>query len=233
MLPEIRALLILQDRDSRLLDRRRELERLPQDEQRAKAKLAHDQAQVAKAREVLQTNELAVKKVELDAQTRRTTILRLKTQQFETRKNDEFQALGHEITRYEKDVDALETQELELMEAADSMRKQLADAQQALAATQTLVDEDLAQLNERRIRLEADVAELKAERATLAADVPDSILPLYERLLKTKAGVAVSPLKDGRCGGCHMKLVAATVVKVQSGTQVAQCEDCGRILYPD
>lgn len=233
MLPEIRALLILQDRDSRLLDRRRELERLPQDEQRAKAKLANDQAQVAKAREGLQTNELAVKKVELDVQTRRTTILRLKTQQFETRKNDEFQALGHEITRYEKDVDALETQELELMETADGLRKQLADAQQALAATQKLVDEDLAQLGERRGRLEAEVEELKAERAKLAAEVPDSILPLYERLLKTKAGVAVSPLKDGRCGGCHMKLVTATVVKVQSGTQVAQCEDCGRILYPD
>lgn len=233
MLPDIRALLILQDRDRRLLDRRHELERLPQDEQRAKAKLAHELAAVAKAKEAFQSNELAVKKVELDAQTRRTTIQRLKTQQFETRKNDEFQALGHEVTRYEKDIDALETQELELMEAADALRQQLADAQKALAATQVLVDADIAQISERRERLEAEVAELKQERATLAQNVSEDVLPLYERLLKTKAGVAISPLKEGRCGGCHMKLITATVVKVQAGTQVTQCEDCGRILYAD
>lgn len=233
MLPEIRALLVLQDRDRRLLDRRHDLERLPQDEQRAKAKLANDLAKVAKAKEAVQSNELAVKKVELDAQTRRTSIQRLKTQQFETRKNDEFQALGHEVARYEKDVDSLETQELELMEVADGLRKQLAEAQQSLTATQKIVDEDLAHIVERRSRLEGEIAELTAERVKLAAEIPDSVLPLYERLLKTKAGVAVAPLKDGRCGGCHMKLVTATVVKVQSGTQIAQCEDCGRILYPD
>ena len=37
----------------------------------------------------------------------------------------------------------------------------------------------------------------------------------------------------GRCGGCHMKLVASTVIKVQGGKEIAQCEDCGRILYAD
>ena len=121
MLPDIRALLILQDRDRRLLALTKDLERLPQDEARAKSKLAADQAAVKSAHDALVELDLRLKRLELDAGTRRTTIQRLKTQQFETRKNDEFQALGHEVARYEKDIDGLETRELELMEKADAL----------------------------------------------------------------------------------------------------------------
>ena len=46
MLDEIRALLVLQDRDRRLMALRKELAKLPQDEARAKAKLAGDTAAV-------------------------------------------------------------------------------------------------------------------------------------------------------------------------------------------
>ncbi|NQW99742.1 nucleic acid-binding protein, partial [bacterium] len=50
-------------------------------------------------------------------------------------------------------------------------------------------------------------------------------------LMKTKDGVAVAPLRDGKCEGCHMRLIASTVMKVNTGKEIAQCEDCGRILY--
>jgi uncharacterized protein len=49
--------------------------------------------------------------------------------------------------------------------------------------------------------------------------------------MKTKVGMAVAPLDEGKCGGCHMKLIASTVVAVQTGKEITRCEDCGRILY--
>jgi predicted nucleic acid-binding Zn-ribbon protein len=233
MLDAIRDLLVLQDRDRRLLSLAKELERLPQEEAKAKAKLAGDQAAVTAAAEAVKTNELAVKKVELDAETRRNTIQRLKIQQFETRKNDEYTALGHEVKRYEAEVDGLETRELELMEESDRLRGVLAEAEAALKKTRGFVDEDLASLAERKKNLQDETAELRAERDRLAGQADPSVLPLYERLLKTKAGVAIAPMREGRCGGCHMKLVASTVIKAQAGKEIAQCEDCGRILYAD
>ncbi|MFT4176610.1 MAG: C4-type zinc ribbon domain-containing protein [Luteolibacter sp.] len=233
MLDDVRALLILQDRDRRLLAIDKDLVKLPQDEARAKTKLAGDQAAVAKAHDAVREAELKVKKIELDAETRRTTIKRLKTQQFETRKNDEFQALGHEITRYEKELDALETRELEAMEEIDVFRASLQEAESALAKTSGFVDEDLAQLRQRREQLVADQTEVTAEREQLAAAAPQEILPLYHRLMKTKGGLAIAPMREGKCQGCHMKLIPSTVVKVQSGKEITQCEDCGRILYAD
>jgi predicted nucleic acid-binding Zn-ribbon protein len=230
---EVRALLILQDRDRRLLALAKDLLKLPQDETRAKAKLAGDEAAVAKAHQALLDCELRVKKIELDAETRRTTIKRLKLQQFETRKNEEFVALGHEITRYEKDLDEFETQELVAMEEVDGFRAKLKAAEGALAQTRKLVEEDLASIAQRHAKMEADRAEVSVEREKLALDVPESLIPLYQRLMKIKDGVAVAPMREGKCGGCHMKLIASTVMKVTSGREIAQCEDCGRILYAD
>ncbi|MEO7097738.1 MAG: C4-type zinc ribbon domain-containing protein [Luteolibacter sp.] len=231
MQDEVRALLILQDRDRRLLAIGKDLEKLPQDEARAKAKLAGDEAAVAKAHQALLDCELRVKKIELDAETRRTTIKRLKLQQFETRKNDEFQALGHEITRYEKDLDDFETKELEAMDEVGGFRKALKTAEAALAHTRKLVEEDLVSIAERHARTLAARTEVTGEREKLALLVPEEIIPLYNRLMKTKAGLAVAPMRDGKCEGCHMKLIASTVMKAQAGREIAQCEDCGRILY--
>lgn len=233
MLAEVRALLILQDRDRRLLALAKDLEKLPQDEARAKTKLSGDEAAVKNAHDALIDCELRLKRLELDAATRKTTIQRLKVQQFETRKNEEYQALGHEITRYEKETDDLETRELELMEEMDSLREVQKSAESALARTRGLVEEDLASIAARRERMESERAEVSAERGKLAAQVPESILPLYERLMKTKVGLAVAPMHEGKCGGCHMKLIASTVVAVQNGKELTRCEDCGRILYAE
>lgn len=233
MQDEVRALLILQDRDRRLLALTKDLAKLPQDEARAKAKLAGDEAAVAKAHQAMVDCELRVKKIELDAETRRTTIKRLKLQQFETRKNEEFVALGHEITRYEKDLDEFETLELVAMEEVDGFRMKLKAVEAALTQTRKLVDEDLASITHRHAKMEEDRAEVLVEREKLAADVPEGLMPLYQRLMKTKDGLAIAPMRDGKCGGCHMKLIASTVMKVHSGREIAQCEDCGRILYAD
>ena len=231
MLPSIQALLVLQDRDRRLRTLAEDLAKIPKDETRAKDKLAGDNAAVAKAKEGVQANEIEIKKVELDVGTRKTTIVRLKTQQFETRKNDEFTALGNEIIRYEKEVDGLETKELELMEKADALRATLSEAEAALAKTKKHVDEDLVALAERKKRLEADAAEVQAERDRLATEAPEAQLPLYERLLKIKNGIAIAPVVAGKCSGCHIKVVAATLVKVKAGAEGVQCESCGRLLY--
>jgi len=233
MLEDVRALLVLQDRDRRLLSLAKDLEKLPQDEARAQGKLAADNKLVQTAHDALVECELQLKRIELDAGARKTTIQRLKVQQFETRKNDEYQALGNEVVRYEKEVDALETKELELMEKIDQLRAAHKEAEAKRAKTQVLVDEDLASISQRAGSIKADQSELNTERDQLAAAIPESILPLYHRLMKTKDGLAVAPMGDGKCGGCHMKLIASTVVAVQTGKELARCEDCGRILYAD
>lgn len=231
MLPEISKLLQLQDRDLLLKNLQKDLKDVPTLQQRAKLQLSGDQASVDAALLASREIEVKIKNVELDIQTRQTSIKRLNDQQFETRKNDEFQALGHEIKRYQNEVRVHEDKELDLMEELDAAKKVLATAQAKLAETQKNVDEDLAQLAVRATNLETRVAETKAERTTLAEPIDSGVLELYDRLLKSKGGTAIVPLENGICGGCHMKVVHSTLQNLQQAEAITQCEHCGRIVY--
>ena len=233
MQSEVRALLILQDRDRRLMFLTRDLEKLPQDEARARAKLAGDEAALAKAHQAFLESELKVKKIELDAETRRTTIKRLKLQQFETRKNEEFQALGNEIIRYEKELDHFETLELEAMEEVDAFRKLMKAAEAVVGQTRLLVEHEIGLIHQRHATMKVELGDVTTERQLLVQNAPQEILPLYDRLMKAKDGIAIAPLRDGKCEGCHMKLIASTVIKVQGAKEIVQCEECGRILYTE
>lgn len=233
MLEEIRGLLILQDRDKRLLVLAKDLAKLPQEEARARAKLSGDEEALKQAKDALNAVELRVKKIEMDAETRRTTVKRLRVQQFETKKNDEYNALGHEITRYEKEVDDLETQELQAMEEVDAFRAKFKEAEARLGKTREVVEVDLAAIRERHQRMEEQQKEVRAERDKLVQAISEDILPLYEKLLKSKEGTAIATLHNGQCTGCNMKVIASTAIAVQSEKEITQCENCGRILALD
>jgi predicted nucleic acid-binding Zn-ribbon protein len=231
--PTIHSLLILQERDQKLLIVARDLERIPRDEAQANGALAADKADLDKAIDAQRQCEVATKKIELEIATRRNTILRLKQQQFETRKNDEYTALGNEALRYEREIDGLETKELESMELSDSLRLKVKEAEAQLARSQSLVNDDLTALSTKRNLLLARRVELQGERAALVAVVDLEVLPLYDRLMKTKNGTAVVHAGGGLCSGCHMKLVPTTLVKVLAALELVQCENCGRLLYAE
>jgi predicted nucleic acid-binding Zn-ribbon protein len=232
MLPVVAQLLQLQERDQRIRSLTKDLKDNPKLQERAKSRLADDEAGVATALGRMREVEIKIKNLDLDAQTRRNSIARLKDQQFNTRKNEEFQAMGHEILRYEKEVTGLEDQELELMEQLEGVKPAYAAAQKQLAATKKLVDDELKELDERFKAIEARVADLKVERAAIAAPIEPEILGLYDRLTKNK-GDAVALLEAGICKGCHVKVVSGTLQALKAGQSITQCEQCGRILYQE
>lgn len=231
MLPEVEKLVVIQDRDLKIRAIEKELEQLPLEEEEAREKLAADKRAVEAAKLAVQENEVAMKNLELDIQTRQDSIAKLKVQQFETRKNDEFRAMGQEIEKYQGDVTSLEDRELDLMEKGETLRARLTAAEAALAASQELVDEDLADIDARRQNLAKEKAEIETQRANEAAAVQPEVIDIYNRLFKSKGGLVVVPLEDGQCKGCHMKVIKSTVVAVKTEKEITHCENCGRILY--
>jgi predicted nucleic acid-binding Zn-ribbon protein len=137
------------------------------------------------------------------------------------------------VIRYEKEIDKLETEELEFMEQADGLRLKVKEAEAQLARSQALVNDDLTALKTKQQQLLARRDEISGERKNLAALIDPEILPLYERLMKSKNGSAIVQAINGMCTGCHMKLVPTTLVKVLAATELTQCENCGRMLYPE
>jgi predicted nucleic acid-binding Zn-ribbon protein len=234
MRDDVKQLLALQDTDQKIQALESELVRIPQLQEAAKERLAKDTESLATAKSNFQTNEIEIKNVELDIGTRKNTIDRLKNQQFETKKNDEYTKLGQEVIRYEKEVDELETRELELMEKADVLRSKISDAEQNLAQTQGLVDEEIAELQARLDDRKIELAETKTARETLVTQVDDEdLLDTYHRLYNKRESQAVVRVTSERiCTSCHIQVTPATFALAQSGTAIAHCDNCSAILFP-
>src|SRR5262249_41024221 len=159
--------------------------------------------------------EIEKKKLELDVGTRNESIARLRTQQYETRKNDEFSAMGREIERYQQEISVLEDRELELMEEADQLKLQVAAEEKQTAASKEAIARQAANLDDKQIALNRRLEELKKEREELASKVEDDLLDRFNRLFTSKGDAAVVALEHDVCTGCHMKVTTATSVRVK------------------
>jgi len=227
----LEKLLILQDRDQKIRQIQLEVKTLPQQRKNLEAQLAANAATLESLKQRARQLEIERKKLELDVGTRQNSISRLKTQQYETRKNDEFQAMGHEIERYEKEIVQLEDQELELMEQADKLKSEISTQEKMAAAGRDSVNRQLVDLDQKAKTLEARLGDLAKEREQLATTIDEDVLYRYERLFSSKGDAAVVAVEHGVCTGCHMKVTTQTAVRAKSDSEIVSCEQCGRILY--
>lgn len=231
MLEVIEKLLVLQDRDRRLNRLRMELERIPVERRDAAAKAEQAQKALEQARLQVRTLESERKRLELEVESKNELIQRYATQQFQTRKNEEFRALGHEIELNKKQKFELENQILDLMEKIEAAQKQVEAVQRAAAEAKKLSEEITAKLNERETNLKKDLEAVTADRTTLAAGVDSAALYRYERLLKARGDNVIVGIDHGVCGGCHMRVSRQTVVDCRAAQEIVTCLNCGRILY--
>jgi len=231
MLPEIEKLLVLQDRDRKIRALKQELKLAPLERKELDDKLADAlkkfEAVKLKAKEI----EVERKKLEMEVQAKRDSINKFQTQKFQTRKNEEFQALNNEIKRYEGEITAIEDRELDLMESGETAKKLIAETDKETQAVKTQVERQLTDIAGKIEAVTAQLKEIEAERAKLAEAVDEDLLDTFNSLFSTKSEAVVA-LEHGVCMGCHMTLTTQTMVRVKGNREIVHCEQCGRILYP-
>jgi hypothetical protein len=229
--PTVEALLILQERDSRVTHLTAELALSPRQIALVEADLAARTATFDELKSRTRQIEADRKKVDLDVQAKQGAIARYRTQQQQTRKNEEFAALNHEIEHAEKEISVLEDQELELMEAYDKGLAQVAEAQKELTLFQEKAKQKKSELEKRGAAMAAELTSAKEKQAEAEKAVPEDVLVRYRRILKSKKDVAIVPLRHGSCGGCHMKVTSQTAHSAKGGEQLVSCDNCGRLVY--
>ena len=231
MQAELEQLLVLQDRQQKIRQIENEIKNLPLQRKHLELQLAESVSSLEALKQKARQVEVDRKKLELDVGTRNESISRLKTQQYQTRKNDEFQAMGHEIERYENEITKLEDQELELMEQVDKLKVEVTAEEKKAAATKDSISRQMNDLGEKSKTLETRLQELSKERKELAEKMDEDLLNRFERLFGSKGDSAIVAIEHGVCTGCHMKLTIATVKAAEGGKEIVNCEQCGRILY--
>jgi predicted nucleic acid-binding Zn-ribbon protein len=231
MLSVIENLLILQDRDRKIQRLEAELnnigpERAALQEKATAAQSGHEAAKT-KARQI----ESDRKNLDLEVEAKKKLIEKYSLQQFQTKKNEEYRALAHEIEGCKKAIFEIENQQLDLMEKAEQSAREVAAAAKTSGELAKQVESQIKALGDREISLKRQLDELKADHEKLVEAVDEGARVRYDRLRRSKGGTAVVGIEHGVCGGCHMKLPMAIIVGVQGEQEITSCPNCGRILY--
>jgi predicted nucleic acid-binding Zn-ribbon protein len=227
----IEKLLILQDRDRQLLRVRAELDRIDPEREMFNTRASGAQAGLDAAKNRVKHIESERKKLELEVESKKTLIEKYANQQFQTKKNEEYRALAHEIELCKQGITKLDDQQLELMEQAEAAQKEVAAANQVCAEARKVADREVADLVARETNLKKELGELESNREQLLLAVDEAARSKYERLLKNKGATVVVGVQHGVCGGCHMRLPAQIIVSCQAQSEIVTCINCGRILY--
>ena len=231
MLDAIERLLALQDRDQKLRTLRLELQAVPTEIASKQKLIADSAARLDLARTRAKAIEVEKKSLQVEVASKRDQIARYKTQQLQTRKNEEYTALTHEIANVEKLIAGIEDRELALMEEADSLAPAIAAADKTHAHEKARLEGQITLLREKEGNLKTRIEEVQKSRASALEGIDEELLERYERLFETKNARAVVSVEHDVCTGCHMKITAQTSLALRSDKSIISCPQCGRLLH--
>ncbi|AHF93871.1 Zn-ribbon protein [Opitutaceae bacterium TAV1] len=228
----IEKLLILQDRDAKQRALAAQLAAIPADVAAVEQKIAAEKAAIENARGELQGFESKRKLLETEIGSAGNTLARYKTQQSLVKKNDEYQALGHQIEKTQADIDALEEKELELLYRVDEAKARFAAAEAGMKNNIAGHQARIATLREREQNLAAELAAARSAMAAAREPVPEPALRVYDRV-SVRLMPAVVAVRHGKCDGCHLRVSgeAETDARSRDETRLGTCDQCGRIIW--
>jgi predicted nucleic acid-binding Zn-ribbon protein len=225
-------LLDVQDLDlqiDRLLERRQTLPEL------SSYKAAHEREKELQAGLDEAAGELKTLELEFDKAEGELQILEAKLQEHETRlfaggmSARETEHMRLEVQSLKGQRDALEERVLGMLERLDPSRDQVAQ----IRAQIDVLAVDKAKL-ESTIKAEwkqidAELARKEERKVEALHPVPPDLIEMYEKLRRSKEGVAIGRFEHGVCGGCHMALSPAEQAEALAA-EIPRCVHCRRIL---
>jgi len=203
------------------------------------AELASIAKTVASEKEAFEAKRKAFQELEVqrkDADNRlklaEAKVMKFKTQQIDVRKNDEYQALSHEIETAEAEISALETEEITLMMTIDEAAAALREAEAALKKRLADLDGQAALIRAKEAQCQASLAAQTGAAEAAATHVPAVWKRAYDSAKsRAKRPPFLAPIEDHRCGGCHLRVSNEVAEAARHGGKPVVCDSCGRIAY--
>lgn len=228
--PAIDALLILQDREATRRNLVQNLNAVPGEQARVQGKIDAEKTAIETAKTEWQELESKKKLLETEIGSAEDQLAKYRTQQSLVKKNDEYQALGHEISTTEGNISQLEEQELEIMYEIDGAKERFAAAEKVLQDNIAEHEDRLSELAERETNLKGELAEAETALAAAREAVDAKSLRLFDQVA-ARTFPAVVAVEGGKCTGCHLRVSGEAEGVARKGEELARCDQCGRIIW--
>jgi len=186
---------------------------------------------LADLEEEFKQGQIKKEEKELDLSSKEEAVRKLQAQIYQLKTNKEYDAKLKEISSLKSDISVIEEEILRLFDEIDKKSKELNTKKKSLAENSREAADKITAEEKEMEEIGSKINILKDKRGILVKEVDKKILSQYEHLVKNRQGMALVPLKGGKCGGCHMVLPAEVSNQVKQYKNIVQCEMCARMLY--
>jgi predicted nucleic acid-binding Zn-ribbon protein len=233
MTDELLRLWRLHQLDEEAAQLRAALERHPAERAEAETRLAGERVALEHNRAAALERQKRRRDLEKQADALTAEERKFQGQLPQIKKNEEYQALLHEIEAVKGRRSDLETQVLEHLDAEEHLAAARPALERALAAAEAEVREGLARIEGVEHEERARLAALDARRAAQIEGLPPQTRARYERIHASRQGRAVVAIDKNACGGCFRALPPQAMQEVKKRDRLLSCEGCGRlVVYP-
>ena len=230
MTEEIQALWAAHELDDRAVKLSEALQRYPAQRIEAEARLESENKQMELLKERMSVAQKERRAIELQVESLNEEEIKFKNQLPQVKKNEEYQALLHEIEGTHAKRSDLETLILERLEEEEKLSSESPVIQSKLDSVQKEVSERLAQLEKDESADRAAMESLDKEREAVLRAVSPAVRSRYERIRASRQGRAVVAIIKNACGGCFRNQPPQALQEARRGDRLISCDGCGRIL---
>ena len=228
---QISGLLRLQEVDAKIYELMRQKNAKPYELQGFRAARDQKRQEAAMAERLLTELQLKRKNKEMELETKEDAIKKYQIQLYQVKTNKEYLSLQQEIELLKADKSVLEEDILKIMDEVDVKRAEMSQKKEQLATEESRLATEEVRIAKEIEAIDRELVLLKEKRQTFIPDVERTLFIRYERILVGKDGLALVPVDDYSCLGCHMALPPQVINEVRLQEKIVTCENCSRILY--
>ncbi len=227
----IPLLIELQEFDSKLSKLRRNKKSMPLQLEAIRNRIEEKKQDIQSAEEEIKAVKIEIKGKELELHNAEDGIKKFQQQLLQIKTNKEYKALLVEIGGKKADNSCIEDDILDLMDKLDQKELRLNRGKDSLKEIEKKFQQEEARIKKEMQRVEEAIKEEEVKREKIAVKVDSNVLSVYTRLINNQDGLAIVPVIDGACGGCHLSLRPQTINEIKRAQDLVTCERCSRIFY--
>ena len=228
---QVKLLVELQGLDTQIFKREKELLDMPENlrilDEAFKSKMTNLKA----LEDGLKSLQVKRKDKENDLGLKEGSIKKLQTQLYQLKTNKEYTTMQGEIARIKADNSLIEEEIIKIFDQMDIENKKISEEKEFLKGEEVKLGEEKLKVEKETKRIKAEADSLKAQRVALSEKIDKTVLAKYDRIIKSKDGLAVVPVAGGSCQGCFRILPSQVIHEIRMKQDLVFCENCARIIY--
>ena len=231
MSPEIESLVRLQKVDDEIRALETRLAAIPKEVEALEKEIATERRNLEDATKTLAETQKAHRANETALAATEEKVKKYRDQLMNVKTNDEYKLMQKQIEVATSEVGEVEDRILQGYDSIKELEEKKKERQKELEKGQTEITAMERQLDAERTKLEAELTERRESRGQILKDIPGELFEDYNRIAKTRAGIAMAEAVEERCQVCMVRLRPQVFQELRHGDKIFHCENCRRILY--